>query len=89
MDTVTSSETFFFACRRCRHEWTQEYQILRWADSSGDEYAACSIDGLPAVPPWSGIVSCPACGGYRVSLIPRRGPGPGLSARGRSPSRPE
>lgn len=85
---TTTTERFSFVCRRCRHEWTSEYQIRRWADSSGDDYTACSIAGLPVVPPWSGIVDCPACGGYRVALMPRRGIDRERGRRPRQTSRP-
>ncbi len=64
-----TAEEWRFECARCGHEWTHEYEVWHGDDGHGGDVVTWHRRGLPCTPPWSGI-SCPACGGLRVQLLP-------------------
>lgn len=70
-EALVTTETWVFDCQRCRHLWSQEYEVWHTCDFSGGEVIAWRRFGLPCLPPSAGTV-CPYCGGLRVKLRPWR-----------------
>jgi ribosomal protein L37E len=69
---------YLLTCRRCGRTWEATYEVVVYHDLDGDREMFFR-NGAPAVPPWSEI-TCAACGGLRVSILPR----PRAAARGNS-----
>lgn len=67
-DVDISTETYYFACMRCRQIWSRAYEVRRSPGSGWTAYYF--YDGIPCPAPWQQGQVCPSCGGYRVRVIP-------------------
>jgi ribosomal protein L37E len=72
MDTAERmTRRYLLTCRRCGRTWEATYEVVAYHDLDGDR-ELWFRHGVPAVPPWSQI-TCAACGGQRVRILPRPG----------------
>lgn len=67
VDTRPETERYRFACWRCLAVWCRQYTVRRWQDDEGTIFETYRVLGIVMPSPHSGV-SCPACGGLRVTV---------------------
>jgi DNA-directed RNA polymerase subunit RPC12/RpoP len=61
-------ETYLFLCLRCSRTWRWTYEVRVASDHAGNEWRMYFRGGRAFSAPAG--VSCPACGGLRVKVLP-------------------
>lgn len=70
-DLVITRETYEFACRHCKHTWSQVYEARRMHHSLGEDLVEYLIDGVPVQAPVADL-RCINCGCIGVHVAPQR-----------------
>ncbi|GAA3387338.1 hypothetical protein [Streptomyces roseoviridis] len=88
MITELALERVHFACGRCWHEWSVDYDVQQYRDDQGSDWEYFSRDGASVPSPYTpaGAVPCPVCGRRWVGRILARrsiptAPGPAETPR--------